>query len=471
MLRYFAFALLLGSLGVASGQMPDARRDFVLTEKDAVGMLAPRVVCAAYAETMKWSSDGSLLLVSRIDSSSVEAMTQLALSGQATSELPALTRELVFYSVKGNKIKTAVPLTGRGVNIRQIEWLPQSSQVALLYTHPVFGADGSVDAYETVAAMVYSDGRVRPLAKSTDPVGVELVVNPNGPSAAVIQSSLTLPEPGSGRSAVIRRFLQFVGASGPVGAAVELPGTYSDFVWGPDGNPYVCSRKVNPAKKRVETTWFRVDRSTGKMAQTEAPNISPPAPRRAGVNGLMASSFEFKPRLPKEAGEALPPVQSIGLFTVPKSGQSAPDSIAFVSSDGVQGEISPAGDYVAYVHHGVAMVRPLIHIPKEIFLEALAKAKRIEALNNAKQVGLALIMFASDNDDKLPGADANWSDSVNPYLRDASLLNGFVFSLSGTDLSKVDKPSETEMGYVPGPGGRAVVYADGHAKWVPTGKP
>src|SRR5207237_1148307 len=32
-----------------------------------------------------------------------------------------------------------------------------------------------------------------------------------------------------------------------------------------------------------------------------------------------------------------------------------------------------------------------------------------------------------------------------------------------------ESPAETVLGYASGTGGRAVVYADGHAKWIPDG--
>ena len=33
-------------------------------------------------------------------------------------------------------------------------------------------------------------------------------------------------------------------------------------------------------------------------------------------------------------------------------------------------------------------------------------------------------------------------------------------------MASIQNPADTEMGYVVGPGGSAVVFADGHAKWV-----
>ena len=47
--------------------------------------------------------------------------------------------------------------------------------------------------------------------------------------------------------------------------------------------------------------------------------------------------------------------------------------------------------------------------------------------------------------------------------------SAFVYTYSGpTNLSKIEKPSETALGYIPSPGGRALIFADGHVKWEPS---
>jgi prepilin-type processing-associated H-X9-DG protein len=52
-------------------------------------------------------------------------------------------------------------------------------------------------------------------------------------------------------------------------------------------------------------------------------------------------------------------------------------------------------------------------------------------------------------------------------VKNSSILEGFVYTFKGGKLSDVDKPAETVLGYIEGPGGRAVAYLDGHVKWVP----
>jgi hypothetical protein len=90
----------------------------------------------------------------------------------------------------------------------------------------------------------------------------------------------------------------------------------------------------------------------------------------------------------------------------------------------------------------------------------------MEALSKGKQLGLAAAMYAADYNENLPGPDGI-TDKLFPYLKNGDMFNGFVWTFGGGPLSGIDKPAETETGYVTGPGGRAVIFADGHVTWRP----
>jgi type II secretory pathway pseudopilin PulG len=55
-----------------------------------------------------------------------------------------------------------------------------------------------------------------------------------------------------------------------------------------------------------------------------------------------------------------------------------------------------------------------------MLLPALAKAKHkadhIRCMNNVKQLNLGLIMYATDNNERLP-AGTNWCDALSPYVK------------------------------------------------------
>ncbi|AIE87280.1 hypothetical protein OP10G_3912 [Fimbriimonas ginsengisoli Gsoil 348] len=460
MLRLLAAAISFAAVCLASAQIPDIRRDFVLLEKDAVGLLAPRVASGAYSESIKWSSDGAYLMINQLDMGSVESILKSMASGTPPSAEVEPQRQIVFFSTKGYKTKSVVPITGAGIKIQTLEWLPNSSQAIVQYMMPRLREDGTVEDMDDVVSLISAgDGKVRPLAKSEPNTSLSVEISPNTSRFAITRTKLVVPTPGSGEHPAMRSEIQFGSSDGSLSPFLKLPHSYSEFRWGADGAPYVCIREISKKHAGVDTTWFRIDGRTGATTPATEP-AWPSAPAAKVVNAL---SFEFKMPVPKKVDGDVPNIRAVVI--VPAEGKG--EHMAFASSDGVQGLVSPAGDAVAYIHHGVALVRPLIHVSKDAYLQALAAAKRVELLSNAKQAGLALIMFGADNDDKLPGVGDNFLDKINPYVKNPSLLNGFVFSLAGADLSKVDNPASTELGYIPGPGGRAVVYADGHAKWIP----
>jgi len=119
-----------------------------------------------------------------------------------------------------------------------------------------------------------------------------------------------------------------------------------------------------------------------------------------------------------------------------------------------------------------------------VFGRAKEKAQATACLSNAKQLGMALMMYATEHDDTLPDADS-WEDAIAEYAGDSEALftcpvtgQRYIFNeaLSGVDLKYLDNPQATPMLWEPaldaegsvGPHmGRFVVcYADGHATMV-----
>jgi hypothetical protein len=131
-----------------------------------------------------------------------------------------------------------------------------------------------------------------------------------------------------------------------------------------------------------------------------------------------------------------------------------------------QPDPSPTLNAVAYIQAGVLFMRPTIRIPADEFRKALLERWKSEALMNVKQVGTALMIYTADYDDMLPDGN-DLVNKVMPYVKSADILSSFVYTFPGGDSGKIKDPAATELGYIPGPGGRAVVYADGHAKWIP----
>ena len=139
------------------------------------------------------------------------------------------------------------------------------------------------------------------------------------------------------------------------------------------------------------------------------------------------------------------------------------------------------------------------------FAAAREHARGLASLSNLRQIGLALIMHAQANDDRLPDAD-DWVDALLPQwsdvkdkgfhaealFRDPTAPEGepwnyaFNRALSGVRLGDIKDPVATVLVFestagvknaadtgqsLPRPGrhsgGDYFVFADGHAKWLP----
>ncbi len=127
---------------------------------------------------------------------------------------------------------------------------------------------------------------------------------------------------------------------------------------------------------------------------------------------------------------------------------------------------SPSNDCVAYEDAGALLLRDIRPMDSELARKLQTAAAKANAMSDAKQAALGLIVYASDADDVLPGAEG-WEHKVAPYFKNADLLKNFNYTYKGGSLSSIANPSATELGFTMGPGGRAVAYADGSVKWVP----
>jgi len=135
------------------------------------------------------------------------------------------------------------------------------------------------------------------------------------------------------------------------------------------------------------------------------------------------------------------------------------------------------------------------------------RARRTSSLSNLKQIGLALIMYAQENGDRLPDADGwvdallpQWSDVKDKGFHAEALFRdptapaeepwnyAFNRALSNVRLGDIKDPSATVMVFestagvknaadtgqsLPRPGrhagGDCYVFADGHARWLADG--
>jgi prepilin-type processing-associated H-X9-DG protein len=122
-------------------------------------------------------------------------------------------------------------------------------------------------------------------------------------------------------------------------------------------------------------------------------------------------------------------------------------------------------------------VVPVTRMPREPWLTQVRAAQREEVVSNARQIGTALMMYVQDYDETFPPAGSGVADQLGPYVRNREVFNspgqdspGFVYVYNSNTVANIKEPASTVVGYLPGPGGRATLYADGHVRWLSDGE-
>jgi hypothetical protein len=149
--------------------------------------------------------------------------------------------------------------------------------------------------------------------------------------------------------------------------------------------------------------------------------------------------------------------------------------------DGKESIVVATGAQVIYSENDLGMlyvmgetmsfVRPILQISKEAYQKRLDAEQRAEIMKKLVEIGRALQMYASGHKNTFPTRDQLESGALDPYSADPisgrrpeNMLNGFVYH--GV-TARSNTPANTEAGYMLCPGGRAVLYQDGHVVFVP----
>jgi hypothetical protein len=271
-----------------------------------------------------------------------------------------------------------------------------------------------------------------------------------------------------------RALLEFVDQKGITKPSVTLPWIPDGMRWSGD-DLYLAHSGRTSAGVSSTILVFKQGRLSPADSWPEAPLPTTSSLTPSAIGGRPPQVTEGDPKKTLEAfastlelpvtvvGTSRP---SIGIVTPPiKAGETEDVQAGIVSTDVGAISLSPDSGAVAYISQGILMVRELIPVNKQLLMDARDAAARTEALNKVKQVGLAVLMYAGDNDDNYP-PNQGFADSVSPYLKNNSLLNGYNYVFNGGNATDVENPASTMLGFLDCPGGRAVVYADGHAKFV-----
>ena len=156
----------------------------------------------------------------------------------------------------------------------------------------------------------------------------------------------------------------------------------------------------------------------------------------------------------------------VKLINLPKSLVTDLPTKARLGLDNCNPTFGPKNDCVVYEDAGALLIREIKPMDPNLARKLQALTAKAKAMMGARQAASGLTVYAADNDGVLPGAEG-WENKVSPYFKNTDFLRDFNYTFKGGNISSIDNPATTELGFTMGPGGRAVAYADGHVKWVP----
>lgn len=454
-----ALAGMALSAGISGAQTP-VREAFVLTPTQAFVLVPPEVVAAPVVRLASWSSDGRYVLAVR---ERVPPVNRPGTGPPANLAAGQPVVSLVLWDARAGRSQEIWTTTVPEAQVAQVCWLPRSDVALALAWAPVAaGPAPGPSLQQVVLRVVASAGRVERLGArelADLAAGTSLSPSPAQP-LALLSSVVTGPQPG-GEMRLIFRGIQADGRLSPPASLKDRQRLETG--WSADGQQaYIRCRPLPSGEPRAASEWYSLDPRSGRLSLLAAA----PELYRAARDERPLRLVQTKPLL--HDGPATIPLRALWL-----EGATPPVSArALVCADAEQGQLSPRGDAVLYVARGAAFVTPLVGLPRPAFEAARQAASQQVAVSAGKQIGLALLQYADDHGDALPVAGESLPDLLGSYLDgNASLLDGFVYTSPGGALAGIGPPGETALGYVVGPGGRAVVHGDGHVTWEASPNP
>ena len=146
--------------------------------------------------------------------------------------------------------------------------------------------------------------------------------------------------------------------------------------------------------------------------------------------------------------------------------------------DDPQEKWAPTGKQLAFIANRdlyvTDLTAPVDLLPQEklaVGLKLSCEEERQLAQSNLQQIGLALIQYVQDNDEKFP-VTAGIEKALAPYLKtqDVFSVGGthWVYrGASGVSLAAIESPAETVQATMDLPCARVVLFCDGHVKVFP----
>jgi hypothetical protein len=440
-MRCLVFGPLIAAATVATTLLAGAapRSHYLLTDQEGFVLGDAELVAAPPVTSAVWSPDGRYLL----------AVRQEKLLAPGPEPLPSGALSLIAWNRGTGRSRVIWQRAAGPQTISQVEWLP-ATRSALIVLNWLAPAPEQPEPRKTLLWIDAAHGQSRVVAELRSE---QLLISRTQPRAALYNEAPYSRE---------APFLRVVGVDGTLGPAVPLPKNFSVGEWAPDGSVLYGVVWEGPGTREqpAHAKRYAFDLRTGALSPLAPAPETPP--ERAMPVRLRQTSMVLKEENTSQS------VSPLWLESAVKSERPR----VLVCADGEGGSVAPDAWAVLYLSQGAAWVAPLTRMPREQMLAQVRAAQRAAAMSNGKQIALAFSMYAQDYDETFPPADGRAMDVLRPYVRNDEVFNspdtgapGLTYVYTGGPVNTIDNPATAVLGYFAGPGGRVVIYVDGHVKW------
>lgn len=432
-------ALVLLALASPAAAAPMGPDNFVVLDQEALLVTPPRQVASGMVSQAEWSPDGKYVLAF---TSQLPYPLRLPMDGP-----PVVRGSLVLWDASTGEAREIWSRTGPLGAAPRFTWFSRGEAAAVLLAleRPIPTGERKGSATTREERWLYRLDARKGLMKPLQRVGENADLSPSPAVPVVVVWGWGDP------------LLRLVRLDGAVSSVPLPPGAaQAGVTWLAGGEQAWVGTAPGPNEKKPRPVV--ADLAAGKVAVVdERPPLYNPAPPGAGSLRVVTQEIPLGP-----GGGS---VRTLWLETTVRS--EKPRSL--LAADAEWGRLSPTGETVLYVDDkGTWAIRPL-RMPREAFVQARLAAQREQLMNNGKQLGLALHLYAADHDERFPSPEGVVA-ALQPYLKSAVLFEGFTYTYGGGSLADIEKPAEVPLGHVIGAGGRAVIYADGHVRWEGEGR-
>jgi hypothetical protein len=463
LLHKFCVAILLTAPIQSAYAQPDFSSRFVLEDKDAVAVLPPELIASPTIKQVYYAPDGLSLVVLR---ERIKITPDILPDETGIStKIPEGEQELIYWSSRSRTARSIWKGGLVGTSVVDVGWFPQSDTAFIVLQSiplPPPSPDPNADPLPPKAdwkLLKVSDEQFRPTEIAMPDPGLSgsvYLFASNKQPLMMLQIKQLGGEPKPDGSVPTNDLIYFLRRDGRLDKPLSIPDADNAlFViaqWDKAGNPALFVR--TPQARTNYTINPQTLALTPIEGKFEPQEWVEPKRTKAGLLSLRQD------KMTTGTGETKHSVPILWLESSVKTDFSR----LLLSGEATNGVLRPAGDGVFYQSQEALWFAPFMRLNQTQFLAARRAALRALALSNAKQAGTGLIMYAQDYDEVLPSPEGI-KDKILPYIKEESVMESFTYTYGGGKLADIEKPAETVLGYVLGPGGRAIVYADGHAKW------